>query len=138
MSLAIGGYDFSETAPRRYVTTVEASELRRVVEAIAGEEVYISTVSAIDMPKEGKIELNYVFWSVKRRAALIVKVLVDRANPVVPSISDIVPGALKGEMEAYDLLGVVFEGNDRLRRGFLVPEDVAARGIYPLRKDSSV
>lgn len=138
MSLTIGGYSFREVAPRRYVATVEAQELRRVVEAIVGEEAYVSSISAVDVPKEGRIELNYVFWSVKHGAAIVVKVSVDRANPVVPSVSDIAPGALKGEVEAYDLLGVVFEGNRSLRRGFLAPEDVVTRGIYPLRKDSGV
>lgn len=138
MSLTIGGYTFKEVAPRRYVAAVDASELRKVVEAIVGEEAYVSSISAVDLPKEGRIELNYVFWSVKRGAALVVKVSVDRANPVVPTISDIIPGALKGEMEAYDLMGVVFEGNRSLRRGFLAPEDVVARGVYPLRKDSGV
>jgi NADH:ubiquinone oxidoreductase subunit C len=53
-------------------------------------------------------------------------------------VIDIVPGALGGELEAYDLMGVTFEGNNRLRRGFLAPEDMVEKGIYPLRKDSGV
>lgn len=138
MSLVLGGFGFLEVGPRRYAITVAESELRRVVEVIVGEEAYLSSISAVDMPKEGKIELNYIFWSIKHRAALVVKVLLDRGNPVVPSISDIVPAAVKSEMEAYDLMGVVFEGNRRLKRGFLVPEDVVAKGVYPLRKDSGV
>ncbi len=138
MSLTLCGRAFKEVAPRRYVATVEASELRRAIEAVVEEEAYISSISAIDMPKEGKIELNYVFWSVKHRAAIVVKVAVDRSDPVVPSISDIIPGAVKGEMEAHDLMGVVFEGNRSLRRGFLASEDVVVRGVYPLKKDSGV
>lgn len=138
MSLILGEFSFVEASPRRYVITVEELELRRVVEVIAGEESYLSSISAVDMPKEGKIELNYIFWSIKHKAALIVKVSLDRGNPAVPSISDIVPAAVKSEIEVYDLMGVVFEGNKSLKRGFLVPEDVVAKGVYPLRKDSGV
>lgn len=138
MSLVLGNFSFTEVSPRRYVITVAQSELRGVVEAVVKEESYLSSISAVDLPKDGKIELNYIFWSVKHKAALVIKVLVNRENPVVPSISDIVPGATKSEVETYDLMGVVFEGNKNLRRGFMVPEDIVAKGVYPLRKDSGV
>ncbi len=138
MSLVLGDFSFSEVSPRRYAITVTQSELRGVAEAVVREESYLSSISAVDLPKDGKIELNYIFWSIKHRAALVVRVPVSRENPVVPSISDIVPGATKSEVEVYDLMGVIFEGNSNLRRGFLVPEDVVAKGVYPLRKDSGV
>ncbi|MEM4663888.1 MAG: NADH-quinone oxidoreductase subunit C [Desulfurococcaceae archaeon] len=51
---------------------------------------------------------------------------------------DIIPGLLAGERETYDLLGVVFNGNPLLKRGFFVATDVAEQGKYPLRKDSGV
>lgn len=136
--LSIGGYSFREVEPRRYVASVDPGRLRELTELIVREESYLSTISAVDLPKENAIELNYVFWSIKHRVALIVKTRVSRGRPVVPTIVDIVPGALGGELEAYDLLGIVFEGNTRLRRGFLVPEDLVSKGIYPLRKDAGV
>lgn len=138
MEINIGKFIFKEISPRRYVALVTPSELREAVEAVVMEESYFSSLTAIDFPKEGKIELNYIFWSVKHRAALILKVTVDRNSAVVPTIIDIVPGALGGELEAYDLMGVIFEGNNKLRRGFLASEDVVEKGIYPLRKDSGV
>ena len=136
--LSIGGYTFREVEPRRYVVSVDPGRLRELAELIVREESYLSTISAVDLPKENAIELNYVFWSTKHRVALIVKTRVSRERPIVPTIVDIVPGALGGELEAYDLLGIVFEGNTRLRRGFLVPEDLVSKGIYPLRKDAGV
>lgn len=138
MEISVGRFIFKEVSPRRYVTLVTPSELREVVEAVVMEESYFSTLTAIDFPKDGKIELNYIFWSIKHRAALIVKVTVDRGNAIVPTIVDIIPGALGGELEAHDLMGVIFEGNNKLRRGFLASEDIVGRGIYPLRKDSGV
>lgn len=138
MAMVLGNLSFNEIGPRRYFIKVQDSELRNAVKRVLEEEAYLSSISAVDLPKEGKIELSYIFWSIKHRAALIIKVLVDRGDSKVPSISDIVPGAAKSEIEVYDLVGVVFEGNKSLRRGFLAPEDVVAGGIYPLRKDSGV
>jgi NADH-quinone oxidoreductase subunit C len=136
--LSIGGYSFKEVGPRRYVASVDPGRLREIVGLIVGEESYLSTISAVDLPKENAIELNYVFWSIRHRAALVVKTRVSREKPAVPTIVDIVPGALGGELEAHDLFGVIFEGNTRLRRGFLVPEDLVSKGIYPMRKDAGV
>ena len=138
MDISLAGVRFEEVSPRRFVATVSKHELRKVVEAVVAEESYLSTITTVDLPKDGKIVLNYVFWSIKHKAAIIVKVPVDRDDPVVPSISDIVGGAVGSEIQVYDLMGVVFQGNRELRRGFLAPEDVVARGVYPLRKDSGV
>lgn len=138
MGIVLREFSFREVGSRRYVTTVTGSELKKVAEVIMGEEAYLSSISAIDVPSERKIELNYIFWSIKHKVAFVVKVSVSRENPVVPSVSDIVPGATKSEMEVHDLMGVIFEGNKNLRRGFLASEDVVTRGVYPLRKDSGV
>ncbi|MCS7099869.1 MAG: NADH-quinone oxidoreductase subunit C [Sulfolobales archaeon] len=138
MNISLAGVRFEEVSPRRFIATVSKHELRKVVEAVVAEDSYLSNITAVDLPRDGKIVLNYVFWSIKLRAAVIVKVPVDRNDPMVPSISDIVGGAVGSEIEVYDLMGVVFQGNRELKRGFLAPEDVVARGIYPLRKDSGV
>lgn len=138
MNLDIHGLGFKEVASRRYVITIAPQDLRDVVEKILKEDSYLSAIAAVDHPAEGRIELNYIFWSVKHRAALVVKINVNRNEPAVPTITDIVPGALGNELEVYDLMGVVFEGNGKLRRGFLAPEDIVNRSVYPLRKDSGV
>lgn len=49
----------------------------------------------------------------------------------VPSVSGVWPAALWHEREAYDLVGVCFEGHPDLRR-ILLPEDWPG---HPLRKD---
>jgi Ni,Fe-hydrogenase III large subunit/Ni,Fe-hydrogenase III component G len=51
---------------------------------------------------------------------------------VAPSISDIVPAADWCELEAWDLLGIEFEG--RVLRKHVLP-DWWPQGVYPLRKD---
>lgn len=125
---------------RRYVVSVPPERLREVVSGLVGLglNMYVSTISGVDYLNEGVIEVNYCLWVIDEKLMIVLKVRVPRDSPKIPSIHDIVPGALSGELEAYDLLGVVFEGNDKLRRAFLTPTDIASQGIHPLRKDFKV
>ncbi len=56
---------------------------------------------------------------------------IPRGEPRVPSITFLWKGAEWMEREAYDMFGLVFEGNRDLRRIYL-PDDF---GSFPLRKD---
>lgn len=65
---------------------------------------------------------------------LRLRVFVPEADPVVPSIISVWPGANWFERETYDLVGIVFEGHPDLRRIMMPPEYTG----HPLRKDVSV
>ena len=54
-----------------------------------------------------------------------------RDEPRAPSITSLWPGAEWLEREAYDMFGIVFEGNRDLRRIFMSPDYQS----FPLRKD---
>ena len=54
-----------------------------------------------------------------------------RDEPRAPSITSLWPGAEWLEREAYDMFGIVFEGNRDLRRIFMPPDYQS----FPLRKD---
>jgi NADH-quinone oxidoreductase subunit C len=54
-----------------------------------------------------------------------------RDNPRVPSLTPIWPGTEWMEREAYDMFGIVFEGNRDLRRIYMPPDYTS----FPLRKD---
>jgi len=125
---------------RRYVFEVSPDKLRVVVTGLIklNLNIYSSTISVVDYINEGVIEVNYCLWVIDEKLMIVLRVRVPRDSPKVPTIHDIIPGALNGELEAYDLFGVVFEGNDKLRRGFLVPLDIANQGVFPLRKDFKV
>jgi len=126
--------------PRRYVFEISADRLREVVKKLTelNPTIYSSTISAVDYINEGVIEVNYCLWVIDEKLLVVLRVRVPRDSPKVPTIADILPGALNGEMEAYDLMGVVFDGNSRLRRAFLAPPDIASQGLFPLRKDFKV
>lgn len=125
---------------RRYIFEVPSDRLRDVVAGLMklNLNIYSSTISVVDYINEGVIEINYCLWVIDEKLMVILRVRVPRDSPKVPTIHDIIPGALNGELEAYDLFGVVFEGNDKLRRGFLVPLDLVNQGVFPLRKEFKV
>lgn len=56
---------------------------------------------------------------------------LSREDPRLPSVAFLWPGAEWAEREAYDMLGIEFEGNRDLRRMYM-PADYQA---FPLRKD---
>ncbi|MDM7994642.1 MAG: NADH-quinone oxidoreductase subunit C [Acidobacteriota bacterium] len=76
-------------------------------------------------------QCNYVFTGPH---VVILQVRIDREKPTVPSLSQIVPGAMVYERELKDLFGIMPVGHPDLRRQ-AVPEDWP-EGVYPLRKDA--
>ena len=72
--------------------------------------------------------------STGQRARVRVRVQVPGDDPVVSSLFSVHPGAEAFEREAFDLVGIVFEGHPDLTR-ILMPEDWEG---HPLRKDYAV
>jgi NADH-quinone oxidoreductase subunit C len=62
-----------------------------------------------------------------------LKVEVPVKQPVLPTITSIIPGAILYEREVHELLGVVFSGHPNLSP-LILPEDWPD-GVYPLRKE---
>jgi NADH-quinone oxidoreductase subunit C len=73
----------------------------------------------------------YDLWSFELRHSFAVKVFCGRNEPHVPSVVDLWPAANWHEREAFDLLGIVFDGHPDLRR-ILCADDWEG---HPLRKD---
>jgi NADH-quinone oxidoreductase subunit C len=74
----------------------------------------------------------YHLWSAESPDWL--RVIVDglsRDDPRVPSVTFLWNGAEWAEREAYDMFGIIFEGNRDLRRIFMPPDYTS----FPLRKD---
>lgn len=78
------------------------------------------------------LQTVYHLWS--NKTADWLRVIVEglpREDPRVPSITGLWPGAEWSEREAYDMYGIVFEGNRDLRRVYMPPDYKS----FPLRKD---
>ena len=77
------------------------------------------------------IEVYVYLYSHIRNQSVVLKVKLDREQPVIPSLVPLWEGANWPECEAYDLLGIQFENHPNLKRILLGEEWVG----YPLRKD---
>ena len=78
-----------------------------------------------------RIEVVYIFYSMKHRHRYTLKCQLPRENPKIHTVESLWGAANWHEREAYDMFGVVFEGHSDLRR-ILCPDDWEG---YPLRKD---
>ena len=76
-----------------------------------------------------EVVVNLVSLEHKRRVRIRVQVPGD--DPAVPSLFAIYPGTEAMEREAYDMMGIRFDGHPDLTR-ILMPEDWEG---HPLRKD---
>ncbi len=112
---------------------VEAQSLIEVATAIRDElgYDYLSSVTGVDYLPDGLMEVVYHAYRTIGGTALVFKVQVPREDPRLPSLVPVYPGAEFQEREAWDLLGIRFEGHPDLRR-ILMWEGFAG---YPLRKD---
>ena len=112
---------------------VEAEHLLAVAKALRDTYGYdlLSSVTGVDYLPEGKLEVVYHVFRTTGGPIFVYKVQVPRDNPAVPSLVPLYPGAELQEREAYDLMGIRFEGHPDLRR-ILTWEGFAG---HPLRKD---
>ncbi len=78
-----------------------------------------------------RIEVVYVLYSMPHHHRYILKVKLPRENPRVSTVESLWGVANWHEREAFDLVGVVFEGHSDLRR-ILCPDDWEG---HPLRSD---
>ena len=125
-----------EEEPQRLLVEVGPDELRDAIESLWREykgKAYLSLISVVDLVDEKVFRVDYMFWLIPEKKLLTIRVKVPRDNPKLPSIVGLVPAANVYEREAYDLFGIVFEGNPRLEESAFKPLDL--RGQAPLRKD---
>ncbi len=83
---------------------------------------------------DGTLGVVYHLGSTPHKHTLTVKVLVPKETPSVPTVEKVWRTADWHEREAYDLIGITFEGHRDLRR-ILLPDDWEG---HPLRKDYEV
>jgi NADH-quinone oxidoreductase subunit C len=91
---------------------------------------FLADLAGVDTGTE--MQVAYHLWSATTPDWLRVSAVgLDRGAPRVPSVTFLWKGAEWLEREAYDMFGIVFEGNRDLRRIYMPPDYVS----FPLRKD---
>lgn len=116
---------------------VDAGKINAVCFFLRDEESlqfdFMSCLSGVDYDNDN-LAVVYHLYSYPHNHKIVLKVIVPKSNPKVQTVSDVWLTADWHEREAYDLLGIEFEGHPDLRR-ILLPEDWEG---HPLRKDYKV
>ncbi|NMB88453.1 MAG: NADH-quinone oxidoreductase subunit D, partial [Chloroflexi bacterium] len=112
---------------------VPAEHLVELAQALRDEfgYDYLSSVTGVDYYPEDLMEVVYHVYKSTGGPALVLKVQTGRQDSHLPSLVSVYPGADFQEREAWDLLGIRFDGHPNLLR-ILMWEGFAG---HPLRKD---
>ena len=127
---------YEKVRPRRYEVKTDPEKLRDLIKNFLEtfkNKAYLATIAYIDLIDEGKFELVYHIHVIDPGCVVSFRVKIPRDNPIIKSLYDITPAAYTFEREAYDLMGIKFEGHPKLVKPFLLPEELAEE--FPLRKD---
>jgi len=83
-------------------------------------------------PERFEVVVNLLSLSMRQRVR--IRVQVPESDPCVDTLFDLYPGTEAMEREAFDMVGILFEGHPDMTR-ILMPEDWEG---HPLRKDYGV
>ena len=114
--------------------TVDRASLPDVARFLYDEAgfAYLSDMGTIDrFTEEERFEVFYNVLSLADRKRLRLKVRVDEADATVPTVTGVWAAAGWHEREAWDMMGIRFEGNPDHRRVYM-PEDFE---YHPARKE---
>jgi len=123
----VNGQDVAHVPLDRYADFVTAAHQ-------AGFDVFSDLCGVDYLRRDPRFEVVVSLLSHTHRRRLRIRVEVPGDDPRIPSITGVFPGANFYEREAYDLLGILFEGHPDLTR-IVLPDDWEG---HPLRKDYSV
>ncbi len=80
----------------------------------------------------GNLSVVYHLESLQNRKKIVIKTIIPKEKPELPSVTKLWASADWQEREAYDMFGIIFTGHPNLIR-ILMPYDWEYG--YPLRKD---
>lgn len=113
--------------------TVRRAAIADVIRTLRDRFDYqqLMEIAGVDYPsRPERFEVVYHLLSVTRNHRIRVRVTADEETPV-PSVTGLFPVAGWLEREVFDMFGVLFDGNDDLRR---ILTDYGFSG-HPFRKD---
>ncbi|WP_298304989.1 NADH-quinone oxidoreductase subunit C [uncultured Erythrobacter sp.] len=115
------------------ILTAKREEIATVLKSLKEDHEYqqLMEIAGADYPDRAeRFEVVYMLLSLTKNHRVMVKCSTDADTPV-PTVTTLWPNAGWLEREVFDLYGVVFEGNQDLRR---ILTDYGFEG-HPFRKD---
>jgi len=103
-----------------------------VAQIMDTEGFFLESIAGVDWLEKQQLEVLYDYNRLGgEHCRVMVRTLVPRTEPVVPTISGVFPAANWHERETFDFYGVHFQNHPNLIR-ILLPEDA---DFHPLLKD---
>lgn len=122
---------FDKSRKRVYVD-IEPEDIADFVKFIFNEKgARFNTATCVDVPNG--FEILYHFTVEKAGVVISFRVMLDKENPEIESITPTMKGAEWIEREIHELFGVEFRNHPNLKT-LLLP-DGWPEGVYPLRRD---
>lgn len=122
--------DVNVTNERRVTAITDIQHYREVLSKLKEKDIlHLSTITGVDLGEE-----IAVIYQIDCGGPLLnLKLFLPKNALRLPTVTDIIPGAVLYERDLMEMLGVVVENHPDPRRLFL-PEDWP-EGNYPLRKE---
>ena len=92
---------------------------------------WLASLGGMDYVASEQLAIVVDLWSTTHNHTFAVKVFTPRDQPNLPSVTDLWAAANWHEREAFDMVGLTFDGHPDFRRILLEDNWVG----YPLRKD---
>ncbi len=128
-----GVTDLQTPRDRRIFIRVRMKSFRDAIMCITNKLgiKHLSAITGIDLVEE--IELQYHFAH-NGSVMLSLGVPVPKSSLRIPTVTDLIPGAVFYEREVHEFFGVEFESHPDLSP-LILPERWP-EGVYPLRKEN--
>jgi len=124
--------DFNDRSERRVYVTIKKEILPKIARYLFNDvKARFATASGVDTRKA--IEILYHFSIDEIGLIVSLRVIADKPDPEVESLTSIMKCAEWIEREIHELLGVNFKGHPNLKH--LLLKDDWPEGNYPLRRD---
>lgn len=124
--------DLNDRSEKRVYVTIKREILPKIVKYLFNDvKARFSIASGVDTRKA--IEILYHFSIDEIGLIVSLRVIADKPDPEVESLTSIMKCAEWIEMEIHELLGVNFKGHPNLKH--LLLKDDWPEGNYPLRRD---
>jgi membrane-bound hydrogenase subunit beta len=122
------------THNRRIQVVLPVADLKPTIKWLKEEHgfYHCSTITGLDSGEN----LEVLYHVTDGGPEVSFRIAVPRNNPHIPTVTEIIPGALLYERELQDMFGFVVDEIPDPRR-YVLPEDWPL-GVYPLRKDYKV
>jgi NADH/F420H2 dehydrogenase subunit C len=135
---AIGGVD---RAQDDLVLTIDRSAIHAVLSLMkkSGFDLLLDIDAIDNLKRESRerFEVVYILYSIADNVRLRLKVFVPESDPVLPTATGLWNAANWGEREAFDMMGIRFDGHPNLVRILTHHqfEGHALRKDYPIMKE---